>query len=60
MTAITIQQQIDSVAREIKMREYVYPTRIANKKMSQAKADHELAAMRAVLATLVGLQEAQK
>lgn len=49
---ITIAAQIACVEREIKMREHVYPRRVADCKMSQAKADDELAAMRAVLATL--------
>lgn len=56
MSTITHQQMIDCVAREIKMREYVYPGRVAAKKMRQHKADHELEAMRAVLAHLIDLQ----
>lgn len=48
----SIAQQIAAVEREIAMREYVFPRRVADKKMTQAKADHELTVMRAVLATL--------
>jgi hypothetical protein len=50
--SITLDQQIEAVAREIGMRARVYPRWVASNKMSQAKADHEQAAMRAVLATL--------
>ncbi len=52
MSSITLQQQIDCVTREIKMREFVYPGRIRAGKMKPEKADYEIAAMRAVLATL--------
>lgn len=34
-----------------------YPRWIASEKMSQQKADHEIAAMQAVLETLLGVQE---
>lgn len=47
-----IMQQIACVKREIAMRAKVYPRWVANEKMTQAKADAELAAMRAVLSTL--------
>jgi len=60
MSQITLQQQIDAVAREIRMRESVYPRWVAAKKMSQDKADHEIAAMKAVAATLMGLQAVQE
>jgi hypothetical protein len=53
---ITLGAQIACVEREIGMREHVYPRRVADGKMSQAKADDELAAMRAVLATLKGIR----
>lgn len=49
---MTLTEQIASVRREIAMRTRVYPNWVASKKMTQAKADHELAAMRAVLDTL--------
>jgi len=44
--------QYAAVQREIKQRERVYPRLVAKGTMSQAKADHELAAMRAVLVTV--------
>lgn len=53
---ITLEQQIAAVAREIKMREFVYPGWVSRKKMTQAKADHELKAMQAVLETLKRVQ----
>lgn len=53
MTAIfTIEEQISCVKREISMREKVYPRWVHAQKMSQHKADTELALMRAVLKTL--------
>jgi hypothetical protein len=54
---ISLADQIKSVEREIAMRKGVYPRRIADKKMSQTKADHEIAAMEAVLGTLRGVAE---
>ena len=44
--------QIACVQREIGMRARVYPAWVAKKKMSQEKADAEIATMTAVLATL--------
>lgn len=49
---IPLAERIACVEREIKMRERVYPRWVAAEKMTQQKADAELAAMRAVLATL--------
>lgn len=54
---IALEQQIKAVEREIGMRLRVYPAWVRGGKMSQEKADHELAAMRAVLVTLKGLAE---
>jgi hypothetical protein len=48
----TLGQQIACVEREIRMRERVYPGWVSGGRMSQAKADHEIAAMKAVLTTL--------
>lgn len=44
--------QIACVKREIALRERVYPKWVAAGRMKQQAADHEIAAMRAVLATL--------
>lgn len=52
---IPLTAQIACVEREIAMRERVYPRRVASGKLAQGKADQEIAAMRAVLATLKGL-----
>lgn len=49
---MTLQEQIDCVRREIGMRERVYPRWVASGKMTQTKADHEIATMREVLETL--------
>lgn len=52
MNPVSIAQQIEAVEREIGMRNRVYRRWIRDGKMSQTKADHELNAMRAALATL--------
>ena len=59
MSTITLDEQIASVAREIGLRQRVYPRWVADKRMSQEKADHEIAAMQSVLATLIGFRAAQ-
>lgn len=50
--AVNLQDQIAAVRREIAMRKAVYPRRVSAKMMSAAKAEHEIAAMEAVLATV--------
>lgn len=54
---ITIEDQIKAVEREIGMRRRVYPNWVASKRMSQEKADKEIAATEAVLETLKGVQK---
>jgi hypothetical protein len=53
---VTLEEQIASIEREIALRERVYPRWIADKKMSAAKAEKEIDAMKAVLETLKGFQ----
>ena len=59
MSEISIERQIACVQRELGYRERVYARRVADGKMTQAKADDEIAAMRAVLATLEALPKTQ-
>lgn len=49
---VTLEQQLSAVAREIAMRRNVYPKWVAARKMKPEKAEAELAAMEAVIATL--------
>lgn len=49
---VPIADQIACVKRELAMRRRVYPRWIADNRMSQAKADKEITAMEAVVATL--------
>ena len=49
---IPIAEQIKCVEREIELRRRVYPRRIADRRMSQAQADKQIAAMSAVLDSL--------
>jgi hypothetical protein len=54
----TINEQIDEVKREIRMRENVYPRVVAMQAMKKATADQHVDRMRAVLKTLEGLRDA--
>ena len=54
---MTLDEQIKAVEREIGMRARVYPAWVRGKRMSQEKADHEIAAMQAVLKTLQQLRD---
>ena len=60
MSAIPISAQVECVRREIGMRKRVYPRWIASEKMTQAKADAEIAAMEAVLVTLENIQAKER
>jgi hypothetical protein len=53
--SISLQAQLASVEREIKIRRRVYVTRVVTHRMSPAKAQHELQAMEAVAQTLRAL-----
>jgi hypothetical protein len=50
MTFFTAEQKRACAERELKMRERVYPRWIADRRMTQAKADEEIALMRAIMA----------
>lgn len=56
MSPIPLTEQIKCVEREISMRERVYPAWVQANRMTQRKADDEIAAMRAVLETLRGVE----
>lgn len=49
---MNLNDQIKAVSREIAMRKSVYPRRIEIGKMKPETAEHEIAAMEAVYATL--------
>lgn len=53
---VPLAAQIKEVEREIAQRERVYPRWVADGRMPQATANRQIATMRAVLATLKGLQ----
>lgn len=50
--AVSLPRQVECLEREVRMRERNYPRWVAAGWISQAKADGELAAMRAALDTL--------
>jgi signal recognition particle subunit SEC65 len=49
---VSIEEQIASVEREIRMRESAYPRWVEQRRMTVKTAEHEIACMHAVLATL--------
>jgi hypothetical protein len=54
---VSIADQIKCVERELALRRNVYPKWVQRGKLTQAKADHELEAMAAVLDTLRRVKE---
>ena len=54
--AVSIEEQIASVEREIRMRESAYPRWVEQRRMTVKTAEHEIACMQAVLATLRRLE----
>jgi hypothetical protein len=53
--AVSLTRQVECLERELRMRERTYPRWVAAGKMSQSKADEELAAMQAALDTVCKL-----
>lgn len=53
---IPLQQQIAAAKRELAMRRRVYDGQVSRGKMRQGEADHEIAAMAAILDTLEWLE----
>lgn len=52
---VSFDDKITCLEREIKMRQYVYPHRVEQKKMTQDQADKEIDIMRAVLKDILKL-----
>jgi len=57
---VTLDDEIACVAREVKMRERVYPRWVASKKMIQDKADREIKVMQSVLETLHRMKDLER
>jgi hypothetical protein len=57
VSEFTIQQQVQAVEREIKMRQQVYPRQVSTGRMQQAEAELHISEMRAVLKTLQWLEK---
>ena len=53
---VPLDKQIACAKRELALRRRVYPTWITAKRMTAFKAEDEIAAMAAIVATLEGLQ----
>lgn len=56
----TIAEQLDAIEREIRFREFVYPRRVRDGKMTQAEADRQIALMRAVSVTVATIGREQQ
>lgn len=54
---ISLGQQIEEVARELKQRERVYPRLVGQGKLRQSVADYHVERMKAVKATLEWLRD---
>ena len=52
-----VEEQIREIAREIELRKRVYPRWVEDGRYTQVEADHKIAVMEAVLATLKRLRE---
>jgi len=57
--AVPLRLQLACAKRELALRERIYPRLVAQETRLPAKAQHELAAMRAICATLAGLVAAE-
>jgi hypothetical protein len=56
----TLDEQIAEIARELAMRERLYPTWVATRRMKVHDATRQLRRMRAVLRTLERLRDAER
>ena len=57
---VTITEQLACAKREVGMRKRVYPRWVEANRMTKAKADAEIAAMEAIVATLEQLERAER
>lgn len=55
----TLTEQYNCAVREVRLRSRVYPRLVAEARMLQSQARHELACMQAIVATLGRLLEAR-
>lgn len=56
---VSLEAQIACARRELAMRERLYPTWVAGKRLNVFKAEEEIAAMKAIVDTLKGLQRSK-
>lgn len=56
----TLDDQIEELSREVKMRRRVYPRFVTSGTLSQAKADRQIAAMEAAIESLHRLKGLEK
>lgn len=57
---MALADEIACIDREIRMRVRVYPRFVEGKRMTQAKADHEIATMTCVLERLKKIEEGER
>lgn len=60
MSRKTTQELIACADREIRFRQRVYPRRVADGRMTQAKADHEIACMEQIRDTLAEKEQGER
>jgi hypothetical protein len=59
-SSVSLARQLAAAARELRRRWQIYPRQVATHRMSQRKADEEIAAMAAIVETLRRLVEAER
>lgn len=60
MTKFTAREKADCAAREVKQRQWVYPRRVAEGKMTQALADAQIALMTEIASEYGAAAEAEE
>lgn len=56
MSEVSLEKQLACAKRELALRVRMYPTWVRAKRLNPLKAEDEIAAMRAIIKTLEGLQ----
>ena len=55
--SVSLARQVECARREVRQRERVYPRLVQDGRMSQAKADEEIEAMRAIVRALEDMND---
>lgn len=60
MTGFTAREKKAAIERELKFRRRVYPKFVAEKRMTQAQADHQIAVFEAIRADYFNREQAEE